>query len=113
MSNGRADQGREPSPNCCQTKGPNFLRKRYYILLVTRDAEGQLRKIPIPLHYLYVFLAGAVIGMFSITGMAGSTQCSRWFVSAAATFAAFRVLSAPMSRWVPSGSARHPLGTRP
>ena len=48
------------------------MRKRYYILLVTRDAEGQLRKIPIPLHYLYVFLAGAVIGMFSITGMAGS-----------------------------------------
>ena len=48
------------------------MRKRYYILLVTRDAEGQLRKIPIPLHYLYVFLAGAVIGMFTITGMAGS-----------------------------------------
>ena len=34
--------------------------------------EGELRKIPIPLHYLYVFLAGALIGMFSITGMAGS-----------------------------------------
>lgn len=48
------------------------MRKRYYILLVARDAEGQLRKIPIPLHYLYVFLAGAVIGMFTITGMAGS-----------------------------------------
>lgn len=48
------------------------MRKRYYILLVARDKEGQLRKIPIPLHYLYVFMAGAVIGMFSITGMAGS-----------------------------------------
>jgi murein DD-endopeptidase MepM/ murein hydrolase activator NlpD len=48
------------------------LRKRYYILLVARDAEGQLRKIPVPLHYLYVFLAGALIGMFTITGMAGS-----------------------------------------
>ncbi len=48
------------------------MRKRYYILLVARDAEGQLRKIPVPLHYLYVFLAGALIGMFSITGMAGS-----------------------------------------
>ena len=48
------------------------MRKRYYILLVARDTEGQLRKIPIPLHYLYVFLAGAVIGMFTITGMAGS-----------------------------------------
>ena len=48
------------------------MRKRYYILLVARDAEGFLRKIRIPLHYLYVFLAGAMIGMLSITGIAGS-----------------------------------------
>jgi murein DD-endopeptidase MepM/ murein hydrolase activator NlpD len=48
------------------------LRKRFYILFVARDAEGQLRKIPIPIHYLYVFMVGALIGMFTITGMAGS-----------------------------------------
>jgi murein DD-endopeptidase MepM/ murein hydrolase activator NlpD len=48
------------------------LRKRFYILFVSRDDEGQLRKIPIPLHYAYVFIAGAFIGMMSITGMAGS-----------------------------------------
>jgi murein DD-endopeptidase MepM/ murein hydrolase activator NlpD len=48
------------------------LRKRFYILFVARDAEGQLRKIPIPLHYAYVFTAGALIGMLSITGIAGS-----------------------------------------
>jgi murein DD-endopeptidase MepM/ murein hydrolase activator NlpD len=48
------------------------LQKRFYILFVTRDAEGELRKIPIPLHYLYVFMVGALIGMASITGMAGS-----------------------------------------
>jgi murein DD-endopeptidase MepM/ murein hydrolase activator NlpD len=48
------------------------LRKRWYILFVARDTEGQLRKIPIPVHYLYVFLAGAVIGMLTVTGMAGS-----------------------------------------
>ena len=48
------------------------MRKRFYILFVARDAEGQLRKIPIPVHYLYVFLAGAVIGMSTITGMVGS-----------------------------------------
>ena len=48
------------------------MRKRFYILFVARDAEGQLRKIPIPMHYMYVFLAGAVIGMMTITGMAGS-----------------------------------------
>jgi murein DD-endopeptidase MepM/ murein hydrolase activator NlpD len=48
------------------------LRKRFYILFVTRDAEGDLRKIHIPLQYLYVFLAGTVLGMLSITGIAGS-----------------------------------------
>ena len=48
------------------------MRKRYYIFFVCRDAEGQIRKIPIPLHYLYIFLAGALIGMFTITGIAGS-----------------------------------------
>jgi murein DD-endopeptidase MepM/ murein hydrolase activator NlpD len=48
------------------------VRKRYYILFVARGDEGELRKIPIPVHYLYVFLVGALIGMLSITGMAGS-----------------------------------------
>jgi len=57
------------------------LRKRFYILFVARDAEGQLRKIPIPLHYLYVFLAGALIGMFTITGMAGSYARMVWKVA--------------------------------
>ena len=41
-------------------------------MLVARNSEGELLKIPIPLHYLYVFIAGALIGMFTITGMAGS-----------------------------------------
>ncbi len=48
------------------------MRKRFYIMFVARDDDGELRKIPIPLHYLYVFVAGALIGMFVITGMAGS-----------------------------------------
>lgn len=48
------------------------MRKRFYILFVTRDADGELRKIHIPLHYLYVFLAGTVLGMMTITGIAGS-----------------------------------------
>lgn len=56
------------------------MRKRWYILFVARDSEGQLRKIPIPLHYLYVFLAGALIGMFTITGMAGSYARMLWKV---------------------------------
>jgi murein DD-endopeptidase MepM/ murein hydrolase activator NlpD len=48
------------------------MRKRYYVFFVARDEEGELRKIHIPMHYLYVFLAGALLGMFVITGMAGS-----------------------------------------
>lgn len=41
-------------------------------MLVARNSEGELLKIPIPLHYAYVFIAGALIGMLTITGMAGS-----------------------------------------
>jgi hypothetical protein len=48
------------------------LHKRYYIIFVARQEDGELRKIPIPLHYAYVFVAAAVIGLFTITGMAGS-----------------------------------------
>ena len=48
------------------------LRKRYYIIFVAREDDGRLRKIPIPLHYAYVFVAATVVGLFTITGMAGS-----------------------------------------
>jgi murein DD-endopeptidase MepM/ murein hydrolase activator NlpD len=48
------------------------LRKRYYIIFVAREEDGRLRKIPIPLHYAYIFVAAAVVGAFTITGMAGS-----------------------------------------
>jgi murein DD-endopeptidase MepM/ murein hydrolase activator NlpD len=48
------------------------LRKRYYIIFVARQEDGELRKIPIPLHYAYIFVAAAVIGLFTVTGMAGS-----------------------------------------
>jgi murein DD-endopeptidase MepM/ murein hydrolase activator NlpD len=48
------------------------LRKRYYIIFVARQEDGELRKIPIPLHYAYVFVAAAVMGLFTVTGLAGS-----------------------------------------
>jgi murein DD-endopeptidase MepM/ murein hydrolase activator NlpD len=48
------------------------LRNRYYIIFVAREEDGRVRKIPIPLKYAYVFVAAAVAGAFSITGMAGS-----------------------------------------
>jgi murein DD-endopeptidase MepM/ murein hydrolase activator NlpD len=49
-----------------------MLRKRYYILFVARDEDGRVRKIPLPLHYAYGFIAAAVIGAFTIVGLAGS-----------------------------------------
>jgi murein DD-endopeptidase MepM/ murein hydrolase activator NlpD len=48
------------------------LRKRFYIFFVARDEAGQLRKISIPVNYLYVLLAGAAIGLLSLTGIASS-----------------------------------------
>jgi murein DD-endopeptidase MepM/ murein hydrolase activator NlpD len=48
------------------------LRKRFYIIFVAREKDGQLRKIPVPLHYAYIFVAAAIVGAFTITGMAGS-----------------------------------------
>ena len=49
-----------------------MLRKRYYILFVARDEEGRVRKIPLPLHYAYGFVAAALVGAFTIVGLAGS-----------------------------------------
>src|SRR5581483_1636361 len=54
------------------TNGREKLRKRFYILFVARGDDGQLRKIPIPIHYVYVLVAGAVIGFLSLTGIASS-----------------------------------------
>jgi murein DD-endopeptidase MepM/ murein hydrolase activator NlpD len=49
-----------------------MLRKRYYILFVARDEDGELRKIPLPLRYVYGFVAAAIVGAFTIVGLAGS-----------------------------------------
>ncbi|WP_260181799.1 M23 family metallopeptidase [Edaphobacter lichenicola] len=48
------------------------MKKRHYIMLVSRDEEGNLSKVPVPLHYAYIFVGAAIIGMFTITGLAGS-----------------------------------------
>jgi len=48
------------------------LKKRYYIMFVSRDEDGNLNKVPVPLRYAYLFVAAAAIGMFTITGLAGS-----------------------------------------
>ena len=46
--------------------------KRFYILFVARGQDGQLRKIPIPTHYLYVVVVGLLIGVLGLTGLARS-----------------------------------------
>ena len=48
------------------------MQKRFDILFVARGDDGQLRKISIPVHYLYVFVVGAAIGFLSLTGIASS-----------------------------------------
>src|SRR5580704_6002764 len=49
-----------------------MFRKRYYILFVARDNDGRIRKIPLPLQYAYGFVAAALVGAFTIVGLAGS-----------------------------------------
>ena len=71
MNSENADLGIENLENL-KVRRESALRKRFYIMLVARNTEGELLKIPIPLHYAYVFIAGALIGMMIITGMAGS-----------------------------------------
>jgi murein DD-endopeptidase MepM/ murein hydrolase activator NlpD len=48
------------------------LRKRFYIFFVARDEAGQLRKISIPVQYLYTLAAAALIGILSLTGIVSS-----------------------------------------
>ena len=48
------------------------MRKRFYIIFVAREEDGRLRKIPVPMHYAYIFVAAAVVGAFTLAGMAGS-----------------------------------------
>lgn len=47
------------------------LRKRY-IVYVTRGENGAVERVSIPMRYVYMFVAAAITGMFTIAGMAGS-----------------------------------------
>jgi murein DD-endopeptidase MepM/ murein hydrolase activator NlpD len=49
-----------------------MLRKRYYILFIARDEDGRVRKVPLPLRYVYGFVVAAFVGAFTIVGLAGS-----------------------------------------
>ncbi len=46
-------------------------RKRS-IVYVTKDETGTVDRVSIPMRYVYVFVAAAITGMFTIAGLAGS-----------------------------------------
>lgn len=54
------------------TSGSSFLHKRRYIIFVSHGQDGALRKVPVPIHYAYIFLAVAAVGVITIAGLAGS-----------------------------------------
>ncbi|MGC9197767.1 MAG: M23 family metallopeptidase [Acidobacteriaceae bacterium] len=47
------------------------MRKRF-IVYVAQAEDGSVDRVGIPMRYVYVFVAAAVVGVFSIAGMAGS-----------------------------------------
>ena len=48
------------------------MRRRFYILFVARGEDGQLRKIPLPMHYVYLFVAASAVTILCLTGIASS-----------------------------------------
>ncbi|MGH9485189.1 MAG: hypothetical protein ACRD1F_09045, partial [Terriglobales bacterium] len=48
------------------------LRKRYYIFMVRHDWDGQMHRIPVPVKWVVVFVACALVGVVTIAGLAGS-----------------------------------------
>lgn len=46
--------------------------RRRYIVYVTQGEDGAVDRVGIPMRYVYIFLAAAITGMFTIAGMAGS-----------------------------------------
>ncbi len=43
-----------------------------YIVYVTRDQAGETDRVSIPMRYVYLFATSALVGMFTLAGMAGS-----------------------------------------
>jgi murein DD-endopeptidase MepM/ murein hydrolase activator NlpD len=46
--------------------------RRRYIVYVTQGEDGAVDRVGIPMRYVYIFVAAAITGMFTIAGMAGS-----------------------------------------
>ena len=48
------------------------MKKRFYVVLISREEDGALRRVPVSLHVVGAFAAAALIGLFTIAGLAGS-----------------------------------------
>ncbi len=48
------------------------LKKSFYVVLVSREEDGSLRRVPVPLKFAWMFAGAAVVGLFTIAGLAGS-----------------------------------------
>jgi murein DD-endopeptidase MepM/ murein hydrolase activator NlpD len=69
-------QPRPPQDQARRVKnsGPEaacFVRK-HYIVYISQAQDGSVERVSVPMRYVYLFLAAAVTGMFTIAGMAGS-----------------------------------------
>jgi murein DD-endopeptidase MepM/ murein hydrolase activator NlpD len=47
-------------------------KRKRSLVYVTKDEQGAVDRVAIPMRYVYVFVTAAVVGMFTIAGMAGS-----------------------------------------
>ncbi|MGI4758038.1 MAG: M23 family metallopeptidase [Janthinobacterium lividum] len=48
------------------------MKKNFYLVLVSREEDGSLRRLPVPLHLVWVVASAALIGLFTVAGLAGS-----------------------------------------
>ena len=46
--------------------------RKHYIVYISQAQDGSVERVSIPMHYVYLFLAAAVTGLFTIAGLAGS-----------------------------------------
>ncbi len=55
-----------------QQAPPGFNMSQRSIVYVTRDESGETDRVSIPMRYVYLFATSALVGMFTLAGMAGS-----------------------------------------
>ncbi|QMV18165.1 peptidoglycan DD-metalloendopeptidase family protein [Granulicella sp. 5B5] len=46
--------------------------RKHYFVYISQAQDGAVERVSIPMRYVYLFLAAAVTGMFTIAGLAGS-----------------------------------------